>query len=239
MHLFTPTGGLGYNTTVDDAVNLGWKIAALVRGAGGPDMLESYERERKPIAIRNTSYARQFANSLGLFKPKDALESEGPMGEELRREAGAYLEAHGRAEFNIPGITFGARYDQSPIIARDDGAIPEDQVNSYTPTAAPGGRAPHVWLDNAQSLFDRFGFEWTLLRLGDAPPPGERFIAASAAAGIRLDVVHISSTAVERLYEAPLALIRPDQIVAWRGFGDEAAPEIIDKVLGSPRGRLN
>ena len=118
-------------------------------------------------------------------------------------------------------------------------SIPEDHVNSYTPTAAPGGRAPHAWLDESQSLFDRFGFEWTLLRLGDAPPPGERFIAASAAAGIRLDVVHIPSKTVERLYEAPLALIRPDQIVAWRGFGDETAPEIIDKVLGSPRGRLN
>ena len=218
VHLFTPTGGLGYNTAVDDAVNLGWKIAAIIKGVGGPGLGESYERERKPVAIRNTNYARQFADSLGLFRPKEALESEGPVGEALRDEAGAYLAAHGQAEFNIPGITFGARYDGSPIIAFDGSEAPRDNANSYIPTAAPGGRAPHAWLDGAQSLFDRFGFEWTLLRLGADPPAGERLIAAAATAGMQLDVIHIPSEIVLRLYQAPLALIRPDQIVAWRGL---------------------
>jgi 2-polyprenyl-6-methoxyphenol hydroxylase-like FAD-dependent oxidoreductase len=233
VHLFTPTGGLGYNTAVEDAVNLGWKIAALIKGIGGPGLLESYERERRPVAVRNTNYARKFADSLGLFKPEDALESEGPTGEEVRREAGAYLSAHGQAEFNIPGITFGARYDDSPIIAFDGSKIPRDSANSYTPTAAPGGRAPHVWLDGSQSLFDRFGFEWTLVRFGAAPPSGERLIAAAAAAGMQLHVVHIRSDSVRDRYEAPLALIRPDQIVAWRGFDDDqAAVQVIDKLLG-------
>lgn len=233
VHLFTPTGGLGYNTAVDDAVNLGWKIAALIKGIGGPGILESYERERKPVAIRNTNFARQFADSLGLFKPKDALESEGPIGEELRREAGSYLAAHGQAEFNIPGITFGARYDDSPIIAYDGSEIPLDYANSYTPTAAPGGRAPHAWLDGSRSLFDRLGFEWTLLRFGAAPPTGERLIAAAAGAGMQLDVVDIVSETVRRAYEASLVLIRPDQIVAWRGDDDQDAIDVISKVLGN------
>jgi 2-polyprenyl-6-methoxyphenol hydroxylase-like FAD-dependent oxidoreductase len=232
VHLFTPTGGLGYNTAVDDAVNLGWKLAALVKGGGGPALVESYERERRPVALRNTNYARRFADSLGLFMPADALESEGAIGEERRREAGAYLAAHGQAEFNIPGITFGARYDQSPIIAFDGAEIPRDCPNSYTPTAAPGGRAPHAWLDERQSLFDRFGFEWTLLRLGPAPPSGERLMNAASAAGLQIEVVDVPLEVVHGLYEVPLALIRPDQIVAWRGSNDQAAVDVIDKVSG-------
>jgi hypothetical protein len=231
VHLFTPAGGLGYNTAVDDAVNLGWKIAATIKGSGGPRILESYELERRPVAIRNTNYARGFAESLGLFKAKDGLESDGPVGEELRREAGAYLEAHGKAEFNIPGITFGARYDTSPIIVSDGAAIPPDAANSYVPTASPGGRAPHAWLGKSQSLFDSFGFEWTLLRLGEAS--GDRLIAAAEASGMPLEVVHVRSNAVRELYEAPLVLIRPDQIVAWRGHDDLDASVVIATVLGN------
>ena len=67
VHLFTPTGGLGYNTAVDDAVNLGWKLAGLVKGWGGEGLVASYELERQPIAQRNTSFARGFAQSIGGF----------------------------------------------------------------------------------------------------------------------------------------------------------------------------
>jgi 2-polyprenyl-6-methoxyphenol hydroxylase-like FAD-dependent oxidoreductase len=232
VHLFTPTGGLGYNTAVDDAVNLGWKLAAMIKGIGGPLLLESYELERRPVAIRNTNFARRFADSLGLFTPKDGLECEDSRGELLRLEAGAYLDAHARVEFDIPGITFGARYDTSPVIAFDGSQIPPDSANSYTPTAAPGGRAPHAWLDGSQSLFDRFGFEWTLLRLGESAPPAQRLVAAAAVTGMQLTIVHVASDALRDFYEAPLALIRPDQIVAWRGTDDENASDVIAKVLG-------
>jgi 2-polyprenyl-6-methoxyphenol hydroxylase-like FAD-dependent oxidoreductase len=238
VHLFTPTGGLGYNTAVEDAVNLGWKLAAVVKGAGGPLLLESYELERRPVAVRNTNFARRFADSLGLFKPKPGLEGEDPLGEAVRQETGAYLEAHGRAEFNIPGITFGARYDTSPVIAFDGSRIPPDSANSYTPTAAPGGRAPHAWLDDSQSLFDRFGFEWTLLRFGESAPSAERLFAAAAAVGMQLAIVRVPSDALCRLYEAPLALIRPDQIVAWRGTDDRDAAQVIARVLGKTAGEF-
>jgi 2-polyprenyl-6-methoxyphenol hydroxylase-like FAD-dependent oxidoreductase len=236
VHLFTPTGGLGYNTAVDDAVNLGWKLAAVIKGTGGPLLLESYELERRPVAVRNTTFARRFADSLGLFKPKPELEGEDALGQAVRHEAGAYLEAHGRAEFNIPGITFGARYDTSPVIAFDGSRIPPDSANSYTPTAAPGGRAPHAWLDDSQSLFDRFGFEWTLLRLGESPPSADRLFAAAAAVGMQLASVAVPSDALCRLYEVPLALIRPDQIVAWRGTDDRDAAQVIARVLGRTDG---
>ena len=70
-HLFTAAGGLGYNTAVEDAVNLGWKLAAAIRGRASPALLDSYELERRPAAIRNTGYARGFADSLGRFVPKE------------------------------------------------------------------------------------------------------------------------------------------------------------------------
>jgi hypothetical protein len=232
VHLFTPTGGLGYNTAIEDAVNLGWKLAALIKGIAGPLLAESYERERRPVAIRNTGYARGFAESLGRFTAADGLEGDGPAGQKLRRVAGAYLQAHGEAEFNIPGITFGARYDGSPVIVADGAPIPPDAANTYVPTAAPGGRAPHVWLDQQTSLFDRFSFEWTLLRLGEDAAVPERLVNAAAAAGMPLAVVSIASQELRALYAAPFALIRPDQIVAWRGSSDTAADRVIATVLG-------
>jgi 2-polyprenyl-6-methoxyphenol hydroxylase-like FAD-dependent oxidoreductase len=227
-HLFTPTGGLGYNTAIEDAVNLGWKLAAAVRGEAPQQLLATYETERRPIAIRNTGYARQFADSLGLFVPAPEIEEDSPRGVEARRAAGEYLAAHGRAEFDIPGITFGARYS-SPIIVSDGTEPPPDAANKYVPSACPGGRAPHLWLSTRQSLYDAFGFEWTLLRLSRRTE-GRRI--AAAAAGLGLTVVDLWHEDARDLYQADLALIRPDQIVAWRGNGDEAAAEIIGRVLG-------
>lgn len=231
VHLFTPTGGLGYNTAVEDAVNLGWKLAAALRGAAGPALLESYEAERKPAALRNTGYARDFAESLGLFRPEPGLEDDTPEAQAQRARAGAYLEAHGRAEFNIPGITFGARYDGSPVIIADGTEIPPDTANDYTPTAAPGGRAPHVWLGPGNSLYDNFGFDWTLLRMGDRPEI-TAFETAAQDLGINLKVLTLPLQTLSDLYDAPLALIRPDQIVAWRGADADHARRVIATALG-------
>ena len=117
-HLFTPTGGLGYNTAVEDAVNLGWKLAAMLKGWGGPALLDTYESERQAIAKRNTAYARGFADSLGLFVPPPELEDSSAAGEAARKLTGDHFNKHARFEFNIPGITFGGRYDGSPDYRR-------------------------------------------------------------------------------------------------------------------------
>ena len=232
-HLFTPTGGLGYNTAVEDAVNLGWKLAAAVKGCGGPRLLESYEAERLPLAVRNTGYAKRFADSLGLFAPDPAIEEDTDAGRAARRAAGAYLEAHARSEFNIPGITFGGRYDRSPVIASDGTSPPADTANTYVPTACPGGRPPHLWLDGGASLYDRFGFEWTLLRLGPSPADAEPLRCAALEAGLELAVVEVPSAEVRDAYQADLALILPDQIVAWRGNGlKTGAKELIGQLSG-------
>ncbi len=231
-HLFTPTGGLGYNTAVEDAVNLGWKLAAVLRGVAPASLLATYERERKPLALRNTGYARRFADSVGHFKATPLLEEDSPAGAAERARAGAYLDAHARLEFNIPGVTFGGRYDDSPLIVKDGTAPPPDDANIYVPSACPGGRPPHAWLDDGRSLYDVFGPEWTLLVLGpDAPDPGP-FRAAAATLGIELAVVALPVPALRDLYQAPLALIRPDQMVAWRGPDAKAAGAVLGQACG-------
>jgi hypothetical protein len=231
-HLFTPTGGLGYNTAVEDAVNLGWKLAAVINGWGDPALLDSYEIERRHIARRNTAYARGFADSVGLFVPPEALEAQNSAGDAARKAAGDYLNTHARAEFNIPGVTFGGRYDNSPIIVGDGSTPPADSAHHYVPTASSGGRAPHFWIDADTSLFDRFGFEFTLLRLGGAPAAAEPFAAAAASLGMPLTVLDSVSAEARALYEADLALIRPDQMVAWRGNDAADAATVLRHAVG-------
>jgi len=231
-HLFTPTGGLGYNTAVEDAVNLAWKLASAVRGRNPPALLDSYEIERKPLAVRNTGYARHFADSVGLFPARPELELEGPAGEAARREASLHLNAHVRLEFNIPGVTFGGRYERSPLIVAEAGLPPADEANQYVPTARPGGRPPHAWLEDGRSLFDSFHSEWTLLALGPQVPSTAAFEQAAQALGMDLRVVRHPAPALRELYEAPLALVRPDQIVAWRGSHARGAERILRKAAG-------
>src|SRR5207249_2545618 len=84
-HLFTPTGGLGYNTAIEDAVNLGWKLAAVLKGQAAPRLLESYEAERRPLALRNTAYAKRFADSLGCYEPVREIEDDTPEGAAARQ----------------------------------------------------------------------------------------------------------------------------------------------------------
>lgn len=224
-HLFTPTGGLGYNTAVEDAVNLAWKLASVLRGVSSPALLESYEVERRPLAERNTAYARRFADSVGLFHAGPELEAAGPEGDAARGVASRYLNEHVRLEFNIPGVTFGGRYDGSPLIVSDGTQPPPDEANAYVPTACPGGRPPHAWLDDGRSLYDTFHREWTLLALGDVD--AAPFSAAASRLGVDLQVVRQSGPSLRDLYQAPLALIRPDQIVAWRGSDASRAEQVL------------
>lgn len=232
VHLFTPTGGLGYNTAVEDAVNLSWKLAAMLKGWGGPQLLDSYEPERKALATRNTTYARGFADNLGLFVPPAELEDETPAGEAARKLTGDHFNRHARFEFNIPGITFGGRYDGSPIVVSDGTSPPPDAINDYVPTACPGGRPPHVWLPDGRSLYDTFGPEFTLLRLGPNPPDAAAFVSAAREVGMPLTILDLPSREIMELYGSDLALIRPDQIVSWRRNGEINASSVIRRVCG-------
>ena len=216
-HLFTPTGGLGYNTAVDDAVNLGWKLAALAQGWGGPGLLNSYEAERRPAALRNTAYARGFANSIGNHRVDPDIEAPTHAGAQARQKAGDYLNQHARAEFNIPGITLGTRYDGSPLVTPDGTTPPADTPSVYVPTACPGGRAPHAWLSDGRSLFDAFGPGFTLLHTAESRADASVLATQAASANIPLTILDHPAPDLRALYQADFALVRPDQVVAWRG----------------------
>ena len=231
-HLFTPTGGLGYNTAVDDAVNLGWKLAHVIRACAAPSLLDSYDAERRPVARRNTAFARSFADSVGLFAAAPRLEEDSAEGERLRAEAAERLDAHVRLEFNIPGVTFGARYDGSAAIVGDGTHPPPDRANEYQATACPGGRPPHAWLDDGRSLYDSFHREWTLLALGPEPPDASQFVDAARELELDLRLVAHAAPTLRDLYEAPLALIRPDHVVAWRGADASSAAAVLRRVTG-------
>jgi 2-polyprenyl-6-methoxyphenol hydroxylase-like FAD-dependent oxidoreductase len=232
-HLFTPTGGQGYNTSVDDASNLGWKLAAASLGWGGPGLLASYETERKPIALRNTRFARAMAESIGRIELSGELEQDGEAGDAARAALGDRLCRHAATEFDIPGIHLGVFYSGSPIVVAD-GAPPPDDWHRYTPSTVPGARAPHVWLEEGVSIFDRLGRDFTLLRFKagiDVRPLEE----AARRSGVPLAVLDLSNEEVRDLYARDLALVRPDHHIAWRG---NALPDDADALLARAVGHL-
>jgi 2-polyprenyl-6-methoxyphenol hydroxylase-like FAD-dependent oxidoreductase len=235
VHLFTPTGGFGMNTGIDDASNLAWKLAAVMQGWGGSALLPSYEIERMPIALRNTDAARRLTANIGETDVDPAIEQNSPAGEAARLAAGKMLAGFGE-QFASIGVQLGARYDWSPVIA-DGGSPPADTLTKYVPTSVPGGRAPHVWLDagrdEGSSLFDRLGRGFTLVRLGPQPPDTSEIIEVAKARRVPLDILDIGDGDTRDLYGCDLALIRPDQYVAWRGIGTVKNPEaVLARVCG-------
>lgn len=108
VHLFTPTGGFGMNTGIDDVANLSWKLAAMVHRWGGANLLDSYELERKPVAVRNTIAARELAKRNGSIPTSPAMEEDTAEGEAARRQVGAHLSTFGEAFASI-GLQLGVR----------------------------------------------------------------------------------------------------------------------------------
>ncbi|GGX29836.1 hypothetical protein GCM10007242_40530 [Pigmentiphaga litoralis] len=228
-HLFTPTGGMGYNTSIDDVVNLGWKLAGAVQGWGGPQLLASYDMERRPIALRNTAFARRMADSIGTVPVDPLVEAGGAHADAARAALGTALARHVAAEFNIPGLQLGVRYGDSPLVATEVTAPPPDEPNHYVPSAYPGARAPHVALPGGP-LFDRFGPDLTLLVMADVD--AARWQAAADGLGVPLRVLRLSDPAVRQVYDAEAVLIRPDHHVAWRGAVDADAAAVLKRATG-------
>jgi 2-polyprenyl-6-methoxyphenol hydroxylase-like FAD-dependent oxidoreductase len=236
-HLMSPTGGFGMNTGIQDAVDLGWKLAACVCGWGGSELLPSYEIERRPVAVRNVNEA---SSNLGRMlstryrKPPPEIFESGPAADAARRDYGAWFTQVMRHEWFTSGIHLGYRYDGSPIISPDGTPAPPLEVATYAPTARPGARAPHAWLPDGRSTLDLFGRGFVLLRLGADAPGGERIAQAAAAARMPLDVIHLDLPEVTALYHNKLVLVRPDGHVAWRADAEPAdAGGLIELVRGA------
>jgi 2-polyprenyl-6-methoxyphenol hydroxylase-like FAD-dependent oxidoreductase len=217
-HQYIPTGGYGMNTGIGDAVDLGWKLAATLKGFARPGLLASYESERRPVGLRNrlasgrhTDIRIEIANLYRTTADPDAL-ARG-------------IAQLGNAENESWGIEFGYRYDGvegDPLI--------------YQPTTAPGARLPSVVLQGGSALYDRLGPWFTLLRFGDADP--SPLIDAAPAP---LETVVVDDPSIASIYEATLVLVRPDTHVAWRGNAcDDGAAiwaQVLDGRLGQPTKR--
>lgn len=233
-HLNQPTGGFGMNTGVGDACDLGWKLAAVLDGWGGDALLDTYEAERRPIAVRNVAAAARNAADLKRHVVPPSIEADDEAGEMVRAMAGAQIEHNNRKEFESAGVQLGYHYGDSPIVVSDGTPPPPDEETDYSPTARPGCRAPHVGLADGP-LYDRFGAGFTLLRLGETDPAP--LAAAAKDRGVPLTVLELDDpdrARVRALYAADLVLVRPDQHVAWRGDAlPTDARALIDTVRGA------
>lgn len=231
-HTMSPTGGLGMNTGMGDAVDLSWKLCAVLDGWGGTDLLASYHAERRSVGERNVNASAH--NYYAMTSPKncDSIPDDSADGEATRRRVAADISAATMNEWETMGLVLGYRYENSPICVPDGTAPDEDHPRFYRPMARPGHRAPHHWLAAGQSTLDLFGRGFVLLRFGAADP--EPMVRAAAHAGVPLSVATVSNPGAAALYGRELVLVRPDGHVAWRGDRFPDRPEaILDRVRGA------
>jgi 2-polyprenyl-6-methoxyphenol hydroxylase-like FAD-dependent oxidoreductase len=233
-HLHPPWGGHGFNTGIGDAVDIGWKLAAVLQGWGGPGLLASYEAERRPVAARTIEIAQRHSGRLAADYADRRLRDPGPAGDGARRRAGAEIQRAKHSEFHGLGLVLGYAYGDSPLVVGDGTAPVPFDTTEYVPSARPGSRLPHAWLDEHRSLYDVLGPGFTLLRLAEAVDP-EPMVRAARERGLPLEVVDQSERGLEPRYEAPLVLVRPDQHVAWRGEAEPDPGDVLDRARGAAR----
>lgn len=195
-HLNPPWGGHGYNTSIGDAVNIAWKIAAVESGWAHPGLLLSYEAERRTVVEEIVATARQNMSAL----PGD-----------LRADADA-IRAAKAPEFYSLGLVLGYQYRNSPVVQPTAADPIELDPQCYQPRLTPGARLPHQWLADGVSLFDRLGTGFTLLAPRGQLPACTAFIEEAARAGLHLSLLELPDTYPWR---DRWILVRPDQHVAW------------------------
>ena len=234
-HQSSPTSGLGMNTGLGDAVDLGWKLAAVVDGWGGEGLLEAYESERKPVGVTSVADSDRTYRDTTLLPGGSAIAAESPEGERQRRQFVDELLAQtkGRTDPTSENIKLGYSYEDSPIIWPDGTNGPPEDAWDFIPSARPGSRAPHAWLGRGRSILDFFGRGFVLLRFGKDPPSPDGLVEAAAKSGIPLQVADVIDADIEALYQRKLVLIRPDGHVAWR---DDVCPAEARTILDVVRG---
>jgi hypothetical protein len=221
------------NTGIQDAFNLGWKLAAVLQGWGGTRLLASYEAERRPVAVRNTNRAADsYLNARDAFMVDPRIDDEGAEGDRVRVEWTPKVRAAGLHQHSIAGAQLDPAYVNSPICVVEDAIDPERARLDYKPAAGGGHRAPHAWMKDGRStldLLDPTGFV-----LFDFGGETSALVAAAKSRGVPLKTLRIEDPDAAALFETKLVLIRPDGIVAWRGDAPPAdASEMIDHIRGA------
>jgi 2-polyprenyl-6-methoxyphenol hydroxylase-like FAD-dependent oxidoreductase len=237
VHLVIPTGGLGMNSGVGDAIDLAWKLAAVLQGWGGPGLLASYEIERRQVGERNVAASGFAARGRrawrGEYRP--CIRDNTPEGAAARAQLARVADREQRKSNEMIGAELGYRYVDSPIIAPEPGEGPAHDVFDYAPTTWPGARLPHVWLKDGTALHDRLGDGYTLLRLNGARAGTAALERALRATGAPLAVLDIDDETARAIYARDLLLVRPDLHVAWRG---DRTPEEPERLAAIVTGRI-
>jgi 2-polyprenyl-6-methoxyphenol hydroxylase-like FAD-dependent oxidoreductase len=233
-HLVIPTGGLGMNSGVGDATDLAWKLAATLKGWGGPGLLKSYEVERRQIGDRNVGASRYATIGRrkwrGMWRPD--IRENSPAGAETRKKLAAVADVEQRKSNEMIGAELGYRYVDSPIICNIPGG-PEHLFREYQPTTWPGARLPHVWLDDGTPLQDKIPDGYTILKLAGSKADASGLERAIAACGAPVKMLDVPDRTARDVYGYDLVLVRPDMHVVWRG---NAAPEDAAKVAAVATG---
>jgi len=232
-HQNPPWGGHGFNTGIGDAVNICWKLAAVIAGWAPAALLETYESERRPIEEQTIaiSAANMRVLSSELSDPRLMGDDEA-FGAAVDAVA-ELVYAQKEAEFHSLGLTLGYHYEGSSIVSTEPGEPPSSDATVYVPTARPGHRLPHLWLAPGVSVFDRLGGGLSLV--GDLSTVGAKAIVAAAdELGIPLGSVDLGVGGHRALHGASLVLVRPDQHVAWRGDEVADAVAVLKMAVGYP-----
>ncbi|RQH02363.1 FAD-dependent monooxygenase [Natrarchaeobius oligotrophus] len=231
-HLNPPWGGHGYNTGVGDAVDVGWKVAAVLNGWGGSELLETYEAERRDVHADVIDVSTENMQSSPADLISDELDDDDNVDEDAYEKIGQEIYEKKKLEFHSLGLVLGYRYDDSPIVLDGETPPPKSGTVEYYPTSYPGSRLPHAWLNDGRSIYDLLGSDLTLVRFDrnvDVAP----FIAGAERAGVPLEVVDVDADEVAHEYKKPLVLVRPDQHVAW--WGDRCPDDpaaVLERVSG-------
>jgi hypothetical protein len=226
-HLVIPTGGLGYNTGVGDAIDLSWKLAAVLQGWGGPGLLRSYEVERRQVGARNVAGSERGNTGRKIWRAawRPWIEDDTPEGHAALKQLLDVASVEAGKSASVLGCELGYRYDDSPVIDYDTpGEPPPHSIENYVPSTWPGARLPHVWLEPGVSVNDRIPNGYTLLRLGanaDTTPLARAF----ARIGAPFTTLDLDSEAARVVYRFDYLMVRPDLHVVWRGNRMPADPE--------------
>ena len=232
-HTLSPSGGFGMNTGIGDAVDLGWKLAATIKGWGGENLLNTYETERRPIAVQNLEAANANLQRTQKRGIPPEIASNSPKGEAIRTQMAEGMEKSGvKKEFDAPGVHLGLRYE-SPIVIPDNlSSIPEDKSHEWMQSSYPGCRAPHAWLKPGFSTLDLFGHGFTLMCF-NSDFGSESLTKICEEKQIPLTTHQINNQAIAQLYERAFVLVRPDGHVAWRG---DEIPQDVEMIINRVRG---
>lgn len=208
-HSHPPYGGYGINTGLEDARNLGWKLAAHLKGWGGQALLDSYQAERRPVfASTATDFIERFIEEDRAF-----LRRYDPNTDRARFEA-AWRE-RGACSATLGVSTYAPHYAGSPVVQAVAGATPS-AVGTHDFAARPGCHLPPQRLGNGTTVDACLGAGFTFIDLAGEPAP-DTLLDEAARLGIPLTIVSEPSPEARQAYGCQAILVRPDDFIAWTG----------------------